>query len=204
VKEKQDGQSPLTRDCPPPILQSSTETAAPSHDQPEISSSSLGNSIGGKKGRVKRQTHEDGVVDVVFDDGDGHESNAPNETLEKRILVNISIALDSGLGSTYQEVYQLQVAVPLPKEKLKSQTFYAYDVEANSEIVTMEKLVMVSNETTTETFSDGSIADTSTDDSTSSTDESSTTSYDDFFASSSTEGLSKSNLNESRNATNGS
>lgn len=142
VKEKQDGQSPFARDCPPPILQSSTETAAPSQDQPEISSS-LGNSIGGKKGRIKRQAHEDGVVDVVFDDGEGHdEHSSPNNKVEKRILVNISIAMDSGLGSPHHDVYQLQVAVPLPKQPKKHQNFYAYDVDGNAaEIVTLEKLI---------------------------------------------------------------
>ena len=122
VKEKQDGQSPHSRDCPPPIL-SSTETVASSQDQPEISS--LGNSVGGKKTRTKRQAHEDGVVDVVFDNGDGHEFDPPVKLVEKRILVNISIAMDSGLGSAHQEIYQLQVAVPLPEEK---KMFYAYDV----------------------------------------------------------------------------
>lgn len=128
VKEKQDGQSPPSRDCPPPIL-SSTETVASSQDQPEISSS-LGNSVGGKKGRKKRQAHEDGVVDVVFDNGDGHEFDPPVKLVEKRILVNISIAMDGGLGSKHQEIYQLQVAVPLPEENKK---FYAYDVGVNSD-----------------------------------------------------------------------
>jgi hypothetical protein len=127
VKEKQDGQSSSPRDCPPHILQSSTEKAAASLDLPEISS--LGNSVGGKKGRGKRQAHEEGVVDVVFDNGDGHEEQEkPAELVEKRILVNISIAMDKGLGSPKLEVYQLQVAVPLPQEKIKQQQFYAYDV----------------------------------------------------------------------------
>lgn len=139
VKEKQDGQSP-SRDCPPPIL-SSTDTVGSPQDQPEISS--LGNSVGGKKGRKKRQAHEEGVVDVVFDNGDGHEFDPPVKLVEKRILVNISIGMDSGLGSSQKEVYQLQVAIPLPEESKK---FYAYDVgEHDADVnVELDKL----NETT--------------------------------------------------------
>lgn len=177
VKEKQDGQSPTARDCPPPILQSSTETAAASQDQPEISSS-LGNSIGGKSGRVKRQTHEAGLVDVVFDGGDGHEFNAPNAMVEKRILVNISIAMDSGRGSLHQDVYQLQVAVPLPQVQ-RSENFYAYDVDG---ILKAEEL-MAANETSQQP-SDDPFA-TSDDSSTADpTDESSSTDFDDFITSS--------------------
>lgn len=147
VKEKQDGLSPSMRDCPPAILQSSsTETVASSQDQPDISS--LGNSVGGKQKRSKRQAHDDaGVVDVVFDNGDGHEFEPPLKPVEKRILVNISIAMDSGLGSMHQEIYQLQVAVPLPEEKVKSQKFYAYNVEGHADSVTLvdspEKLLEV-------------------------------------------------------------
>lgn len=160
VKEKQDGQSP---NCSPPITQSSTESAVPAQDQPEISSS-LGNSVGGKKRRAKRQAHdEDGVVNVVFD-GDGHDYNPPNESVEKRILVNISIAMDGGLGTMHQEVYQLQVAVPLPKEARKSQKFYAYNVateaqEPPEELSTDDALVIVDDKfeeiltTTDEVFS---------------------------------------------------
>lgn len=77
------------------------------------------------------------MVDVVFDDGDEHDS--PHEVVEKRILVNISIAMDSGLGSLHQNVYQLQVAVPLPKPK--DQKFYAYNVEPDIDFMTMEQLV---------------------------------------------------------------
>lgn len=166
VNEKQDGQSPMSRDCPPPSLPASTETSAPSHDQPEISSS-LGNSIGGKKKRAKRDTHEDGVVDVVFDDGVGHEFKSRNET-EKRILVNISIAMDSGLGSAHQAVYQLQVAVPLPKEKM-NQEFFLYDVEKAPE----EEMNADSPSTTP---------------STDPTDESSTTNFDELITSSTSDG----------------
>lgn len=130
VKEKQDGLSSSSRDCPP-ILQSSTETVASSHDQPEISSS-LGNSVGGKKRREKRQAHEDAGFDVVFDNdnGDGHEYEPKVvELVEKRILVNISIAMDNGLNTQQQEIYQIRVAVPLPKEeKQKHSEFYTYNI----------------------------------------------------------------------------
>ena len=122
VKEKQDGQGP----CPPPILHSSsTETVASSQDQPEISSS-LGNSVGGK-GRQKRQAHDD--VEVVFD-GVGHdEQDKPQKTVDNRFLVNISIVLDNGPGSKRSDIYQLQVAVPLPKHKIEFEDFYAYNVD---------------------------------------------------------------------------
>lgn len=185
VKEKQDGQ--ISRDCQPSLQQSSTETAAPSQDQPEISSSSLGNSIGGRSRREKRQAHEDGLVDVVFD-GNGHD-NAPHEVVEKRILVNISIALDSGLGSQHQNVYQLQVAVPLPKEALKSQKFYAYDVDQNADFMTMEELIEL-NETSAHPDAALSIFDdepiTSTLDYTEQADESSTsTDFDGLISSTS-------------------
>lgn len=163
VKEKQDGLSP-SRDCPPPILHSSTETAASSQDQPEISS--LGNSVGGKKSRSKRQAHGDGFFDVVFENGDGHEREPPVRLVEKRILVNISIAMDKGLGSMQQQVYQLQVAVPLPKKETKSPMFYAYDV---GESATEGEKVVETSEATT----DDSI-----------TNDSSTTTFDDFITSS--------------------
>lgn len=137
VKEKQDGLSPSMRDCPPPILQSSsTETVASSQDQTDISS--LGNIVGGKETRSKRQAHDDvGVVDVVFDNGDGHEFEMPIKTVTKRFLVNISIAMDTGLGTKHMEVYQLQVAVPLPEEELKSEKFYAYNVDENVDSMTL-------------------------------------------------------------------
>jgi hypothetical protein len=82
----------------------------------------VGNIVGGK--RKKRQ-----VLDVVVD-GDGHEDVV--ESVEKRILVNISIGMDKGLGSSRQEVYQLQVAVPLKHETMK-ENFYTYKVHESDE-----------------------------------------------------------------------
>jgi hypothetical protein len=125
VKEKQDGQG---RDCPPSILHSSsTETVASSQDQPEISSS-LGNSVGGKKRSKRNSAHADNGINVVFD-GVGHENekNKPHEAVEKRVLVNISIVLDGGSLSKSQDIYQLQVAVPLPSEK--PENFFRYKVD---------------------------------------------------------------------------
>lgn len=177
VKEKQDGLSSSSRDCPPPILQSSTETVVSSQDQPEISSS-LGNSVGGKKRREKRQAHEDAGFDVVFDNGDGHEYEPKVQLIEKRILVNISIAMDSGINSPQQEIYQIQVAVPLPKQEEKASEFYSYNVGESQE-----------------QFMDFNETFTSTPDFTNE----SSTSYDDESISSSTisEGSNKTNLNES-------
>lgn len=125
VKEKQDRDSNNV-DCSPSIQQSSTnrpiEQSSPStqHDHQQ-DSSLLGNNIGGK--RKKRQ-----VLDVVVDD-DGHEHVVSN--VEKRILVNITIGMDKGLGTEQQEVYQLQVAVPLKSPNMtehNADEFYAYDV----------------------------------------------------------------------------
>lgn len=119
VKEKPDSHQV---DCSPSI-QSSTNR--PNQDSPaehqQDSVSSVGNIVGGK--RKKRQ-----VLDVVVD-GDGHEDVV--ESIEKRILVNISIGMDKGLGSSTQEVYHLQVAVPI-KEKVKD-NFYTYKVHESEE-----------------------------------------------------------------------
>lgn len=164
VNDKLDGHS-IPRECPPPVLHSSTEKVSSEQDQQESSSSSLGNSIGGKRKRIKRQAeaHDDaGVVDVVFL-GDGHKNNTSNNKtpsdgvmggrnnigvdenraaaaeelqddeeidviVEKRILLNISIGMDGGIGSPHLNVYQLQVAVPLPKQAKNSQNFFSYNV----------------------------------------------------------------------------
>jgi hypothetical protein len=161
VKEKQDGHS--STGCPPHLLQSSTESAALPHDQPD--SSSLGNIVGGKKLRKKRQAHEedDGISGVVFD-VNGKESKSMHELLEKRILVNISIAMDKGMGTVHQEVYKLQVAVPLPKETMAEKQFYSYDIGDVSEgfIKIDPQLLTESNEaesvsTYTETSDESSV-----------------------------------------------
>lgn len=183
VKEKQDGSIP--QGCPPPVLQPSTETVASSQDQPEISSS-LGNSVGGKKTREKRQAHEDGV-DVVFDNGEEHADKEPLfEPVEKRILVNISIAMDKGLGTLHQEVYQLQVAVPLPKEDRRQHKFYSYEVdrlmEANEAPTEMDDIASIPVDIAV-TRSNFLLTE-------SNDDESSTTSFDEFITlSSPPEGL---------------
>lgn len=126
VKEKSDSHHV---DCSPSI-QSSSSTNRPNqdssvndHQQDSVASSSLGNIIGGKaKKREKRQ-----VLDVVVD-GDGHEKV---ESVEKRILVNISIGMDNGMGTSQQEVYNLQVAVPLKNEPKNHRDFYTYQIHEN-------------------------------------------------------------------------
>lgn len=127
VKEKSDSHHV---DCSPSIQSSSStnrpnqDTSVNDHQQDSIVSSSLGNIIGGKaKKRVKRQ-----VLDVVVD-GDGHEEEV--EIVEKRILVNISIGMDNGLGTSHQEVYKLQVAVPLKNEAKNHKDFYTYQIHEN-------------------------------------------------------------------------
>jgi hypothetical protein len=128
VKEKPDSHQV---DCSP-SLQSSTNRpsldAQQDHQQDSVVSSSSGisNIIGGKVVRSKRQ-----VLDVVVD-GVGHEQEEEEEALvesiEKRILVNISIGMDKGLGTRRQEVYVLQVAVPLKNEPRAEREFYSYEV----------------------------------------------------------------------------
>lgn len=127
VKEKSDSHHV---DCSPSIQSSSStnrpnqDTSVNDHQQDSVVSSSLGNIIGGKaKKRVKRQ-----VLDVVVD-GDGHEEEV--EIVEKRILVNISIGMDNGLGTSHQEVYKLQVAVPLKNEAKNHKDFYTYQIHEN-------------------------------------------------------------------------
>lgn len=147
VKEKSD--SHLV-DCSPSI-QSSSSTNRPNqdssvndHQQDSVVSSSLGNIIGGKaKKREKRQ-----VLDVVVD-GDGHEEV---ENVEKRILVNISIGMDNGLGTSQQEVYNLQVAVPLKNEPKNHKDFYTYQIHENDndEEEIYEHVVAEEEENTTE------------------------------------------------------
>lgn len=119
VKEKPDSHQ---LDCSPSI-QSSTNrpnNESPAEQQDGISSGT--NIVGGK--RDKRQ-----VLNVVVD-GDGHEDVV--ESVEKRILVNISIGMDKGLGSSKQEVYQLRVAVPL-KHEVKTKDFYTYQVHGSDD-----------------------------------------------------------------------
>jgi hypothetical protein len=120
-------------------VQSSTnrplETQQQDHQQD--STGSLGNNIGGKR-RHKRQ-----VLDVVVDDV-GHEEVV--EAIERRILLNISIGMDKGLGTLKQEVYQLQVAVPIKSNIAKEREFYAYDVHENETNLTKT----VEDELTTE------------------------------------------------------
>jgi hypothetical protein len=154
VKEKQDGHS--STGCPPHLLQSSTESAAVPHDQPDISS--LGNIVGGKSVRKKRQAHEDGVSGVVFD-GDEGESRSMHEMLEKRILVNISIAMDKGMGTAHQEVYKLQVAVPLPKDAMAEKQFYSYDIgDASEGFIRVDPLTLTESSETEQssTYTDSS------------------------------------------------
>lgn len=172
VNDKIEGSSStMPRDCPTSVQHSSSETIVSPRDQQEISpSTSLGNSIVGK--RTKRQAeeaHDDSaeVVDVVFR-GDGHANSSyshktQNERrqqsarkldndarrrsssntvvndeeeieviVEKRILLNISIGMDDGLGSPHLDVYNLQVAVPLPKQTKSAKNFFTYNVVDDS------------------------------------------------------------------------
>lgn len=118
VKEKPDSHQV---DCSPSIQSSSNR---PNQDSPiEQQQDSVGNVIGGK--RNKRQ-----VLDVVVD-GDGHEDVVAS--IEKRILVNISIGMDKGLGTSRQEVYLLQVAVPLKHEEKVEKEFYSYQVHGSDD-----------------------------------------------------------------------
>jgi hypothetical protein len=139
VKEKQDRDSQHNSnnnqvDCSP-SLQSSTNRPTDHHNQQQDhpqDSGALGNSIGGKKTRIKRKVyHESEHVD-------GHAEETIDEiieTIERRILVNITVGMDKGLGTIQQEVYQLQVAVPLKgKQKAEKNDFYAYKVNSNNEV----------------------------------------------------------------------
>lgn len=172
----------MPRDCPNSVQHSSTETVVSARDQQDNSplSTSLGNSIVGKRTRAKRQAdeaHDDNaeeVVDVVFR-GDGHANSSyshktasdaaaaakreqsarkldndssskharrkttlVNEDeeieviVEKRILLNISIGMDDGMGSPHLDVYHLQVAVPLPKQTKNAKNFFTYNVVDDS------------------------------------------------------------------------
>jgi hypothetical protein len=85
----------------------------------------MGNIIGGKVVRSKRQVVVDGV---------GHDEEEEIESFEKRILVNISIGMDKGLGTRRQEVYVLQVAVPLKNEAKEEREFYSYEVHEGEPI----------------------------------------------------------------------
>jgi hypothetical protein len=77
VNDKIDGHS-LPPKCPSSVLQHSSSTEKVSSEQDQQELSSLGNNVGGKRKRIKRQAeaHDDdsGVVDVVFL-GDGHANN---------------------------------------------------------------------------------------------------------------------------------
>jgi hypothetical protein len=127
---------------------------ASSQDQPEITSS-LGNSVGGKERKKRNVAHVDDV-DVVFD-GVGHDNaqNKPRKTVEKRVLVNISIVLDGGFNAKNQDIYQLQVAVPLPKDK-KTNDFYSYNVESDEEVLSQS-----TTDAQEASFTETSFADTS-------------------------------------------
>lgn len=120
VKEKPDSHQV---DCSPSIQSSANRPNQDSPAEQQDSVSSAGGIVGGK--RNKRQ-----VLDVVVD-GDGHEDVV--ESIKKRILVNISIGMDKGLGTSRQEVYILQVAVPLKHEEKLKNDFYTYQVHGSEE-----------------------------------------------------------------------
>lgn len=71
-----------------------------------------------------------------FGHDSGHEESLDEiiETIERRILVNITVGMDKGLGSAQHEVYHLQVAVPLKaQQKAEDKEFYAYHVDESEE-----------------------------------------------------------------------
>jgi len=141
VKEKQDRDSQHSNsvDCSPSIQSSTNRPMDSSHHTKnqqldhQQDSGTLGNSIGGKETRIKRE-----VFDTFEHDDARYEDLIHEifETIEKRILVNITIGMDKGLGTQRHDIYQLQVAVPLKaKQKTENQEFYAYNVHENDENV---------------------------------------------------------------------
>lgn len=96
VNDKIEGSSStMPRDCPTSVQQSSAETIASPRDQQDISpSTSLGNSIVGKRtNRQAEEAHDDSaeVVDVVFR-GDGHANSSYSHKTQRndgsKVLVN--------------------------------------------------------------------------------------------------------------------
>lgn len=143
-------------------LSASTNRPRPSveHSQQSSVSSIEPNDSGGTNGgkhRARRSLQVDeNVVNVVgIEDVVGNSKSTDNKDTNnqlnhefKRILVNISIATDEGLGTHNLQVYQLQVAVPLPTinkteptedsghslnhEESNDNTFYAYAIDDNA------------------------------------------------------------------------
>lgn len=108
-------------------------------DLPDINGGLKGNNIGGKN-RRKRSVDAHEFVDVMLDGDDDNANSFDNEhgetnyvLIDKRILVNISVAMDGGMGTNHQEVYQLQIAVPLPRNKFTNDNFYTYEVRDSDE-----------------------------------------------------------------------
>lgn len=141
VKEKHDNvqeNSPLSASTNRP--RSSVE-----HSQQTSVTSIEPNDSGGTNGGKHRARRSLNNVDVVgIEDVVSHtqstEHGDTNKHEFKRILVNISIATDTGLGTHNLQVYQLQVAVPLPTinatsddvNNNKDNNFYAYAMEDNA------------------------------------------------------------------------
>jgi hypothetical protein len=138
VKDKQNENNRI--DCAPSI-QSSTESSN-HQSQPDPS---LGNNIGGKS-RNKRE-----VVDVLVDDEHEHHDDII-QIIDKRVLVNITIGMDKGIGTQQHEVYHLQVAVPLKNNSKAYRDMFAYDVHQDESFPTDEKVSTANyNATTDET-----------------------------------------------------
>ena len=155
VKEKHDN---VQENSP---LSASTNRPRPSveHSQQSSVSSIEPNDSGGTNGgkhRARRSLQVDksfvdvvGIEDVVSN-SKSTDNNDTNNQLNhefKRILVNISIATDEGLGTHNLQVYQLQVAVPLPTinvtksseasdslnhDQNNDNNFYAYSIDDNA------------------------------------------------------------------------
>lgn len=142
-------------------LSASTNRPRPSVEQSQQSSVSSiepndsGGTNGGKH-RARRSLQVDknlvnvvGIEDVVVNSKSTDNKDTNNQLNHefKRILINISIATDEGLGTHNLQVYQLQVAVPLPTinitkstedsdslnhEESNDNTFYAYAMDDNA------------------------------------------------------------------------
>lgn len=133
VKEKHDNvqeNSPLAASTnrPRSSVEQSQQTSVTSI---EPNDSGGGGENGGKH-RARRSLND---VDVVGSEDVVRTVHTDTNTQLKRILVNISIATDTGMGTHDLQVYQLQVAVPLPTINATSDQvpdqdqFYAYAME---------------------------------------------------------------------------
>lgn len=115
--------------------------------QSSVSSIEPNDSGGTNGGKQRNRRSLENLVDVVgIEDVVKSTDSQTNNELKhefKRILVNISIATDEGLGTHNLQVYQLHVAVPLPtltetkqkditlNQESNENAFYAYALDEN-------------------------------------------------------------------------